>query len=962
MRLESLYLAQNAAFRTFRSHRILRPGKPTHGPHKLSKMVYVWQPAVIGGVAAGGAVILFFSVGLLVVVGLKIRHRRKLAAINAAGERRLSRYPGGNLSLADGEFSQVPGPKNFLQRSGCDPYGPSKVWTAIPSRESIDARPLIRKPPNAVTSDRAQQKTDPPQLSWPLPKRLTRSKAIPLIPIKELSLSPITERLATNPGPSPAIASTTGIAAQKALGQDTDNIGQALSSDCNGSPQAGVWPVTALKPRPLFHSHQRSISARTTPQAPTENVALSLDRVINPRDSFPFASCRPELPRSVSLGSQSSGVAPDGPVPPLPVNARKSNRPDKIRVNAAGSPSRTSVGSFASEHSSILQDRVSQQAETNFTSLSLLSPHSGLRIYDGSKIWDPSRMSSTATSPGPSANTNIHTQLLTQRSFRASIGGYSLPRSTSSGLSMSLLNQHTPKAEPKTPGTECISNVLPVFNSARNLEIPRSNSVRRQLSRECTLARLTSNRNSLFNVYDDVRNKRASTSILQDVSGNLGSPLRNELAKRPTSIATSNPFQWDPATSMKPGQLAAHRGWRRGHKRQNCVHISNLTPLSTPGRFLPTLEEPDEQSHVSTQVSGLQIIQAQPPPPSQPNFDHIIRAPSRSSQSTRPTGTEGPYSPTLAMVHLYRAGSDSSGSSIENPTPTRNPSQRRTDSQRRRNLFSSSSKTNPWPSLSIPSSAPRPALPLSPPSDREPPPSDPPNPLSPILHFPPPPLGLPLSAPSYLFRNRSIRNPSHSPVRGPRAPPSPTRTYHRTQRTRAEKRLSPMRDLRKSVMALRRMNSEISESEVRAGSRYLRMGRSSSSPSLDDHLQPSRDGGALSRESSILTRENSARSALGVGENKNSVRSGLGRENSVMGGTVIREEAVGGRKSEEADSLARVEKELVRLRELYPVREREREREMEMERARTPMRGVVEMRGQWGTPGSLYDRDGFLRE
>ncbi|KAI4122812.1 MAG: hypothetical protein LQ347_006383 [Umbilicaria vellea] len=539
----------------------------------MSKKVYVWNPALIGGVAAGGAVFLFFSIGLLVVVGLRIRHRRKLAVINAAGERRLSRYPGSDLSLAAGDFSEIPGPHGFLQRPGYDPYGPTKVWTAIPSRESIQARPVTRNPPKAVTLERMQQQNDPLQLSWPLPKRLTRSKAIQLVPVKQLPLSPITERPATNPEPSPAIVDTNGVSVPKTFRHVQDNIGQALSSDGIGRPKPGVWPTAALKPTPLFHGRKRSLSAEPMRLAPVGKKASSLDIDANPHDSFPFASCRPELSRSVSFGSQSPGVAPDGPVPPLPPNARMPNRPNKIRVNTAGSPSRTSRGSFASGHSSIFQnkDRISQttsQAETDFTSLSLLSPHSGLRIYDGSKTWDPSRMSSTANSPGPSATTNIQTQLLTQRSFRASIGGYSLPRSASSGLSISLLDQHTPKAE---PGIANFSNGQPMSNGLRNLETPVRYLMRRQSSRERTLAILTSNRNSLFNIYDDVKNKRASTSILQDVAGNQSSPLRNELAKRPTSIATSNPFQWDPVTSMKPGQLAAHKGWRRGHKRQNCV-------------------------------------------------------------------------------------------------------------------------------------------------------------------------------------------------------------------------------------------------------------------------------------------------------------------------------------------------------------------------------------------------------
>lgn len=92
------------------------------------------------------------------------------------------------------------------------------------------------------------------------------------------------------------------------------------------------------------------------------------------------------------------------------------------------------------------------------------------------------------------------------------------------------------------------------------------------------------------------------------------------------------------------------------------------------------------------------------------------------------------------------------------------------------------------------------------------------------------------------------------------------------------------------------------------------------------------------------------REVSGLGGRESSVR-GLRRENETGGvGAMVFEEEE--RKSGEKDGMARVEVELRRLRELYPVRERER----------TPVGRVGEGRGQWGTPGSLYDRDGFLRE
>ena len=168
----------------------------------------------------------------------------------------------------------------------------------------------------------------------------------------------------------------------------------------------------------------------------------------------------------------------------------------------------------------------------------------------------------------------------------------------------------------------------------------------------------------------------------------------------------------------------------------------------------------------------------------------------------------------------------------------------------------------------------------------------------------------------------------------------------------AEKRLSPLRDLRKSVLALRRMNSEVYEGEAHATRRYLRMG--GASPLPDDWAPPghggawSRESSILSRESSILSRENEARGAGGRGDG--GVRaSGCGREGGVMGGLVIQEEEGGGKGEDGGE-------------------ERgwggcEGEGGREKERVGTPMRRVGVVSGEcWGTPGGLYDREGFLRE
>ncbi|KAL9615696.1 MAG: hypothetical protein Q9204_008688 [Flavoplaca sp. TL-2023a] len=268
----------------------------------------------------------------------------------------------------------------------------------------------------------------------------------------------------------------------------------------------------------------------------------------------------------------------------------------------------------------------------------------------------------------------------------------SLPRSASSGLSMSLLDRVSPnpKATLNPPNP-----ALKVSPARRQSRVPQP-SILLGLN--------------VFQLNDDKKSKRASTSVLQAVSGNQSSPIKNPWMDRPSSIATEDPFRWDPKTSMQPGKPSAMKNPAQKHKRRSTVRISNIPviiPSSNPYRFSassrgqpPFSPLTSPLSHLSTTHSNQNSIfnpSARPSsttsslrPPSlltfNPQLPKGIRAsysPSRSSTTTKPPsqptkGETSPYSPTFSMIPLYAPpsptlSSPSPSSSIAS-TPTRKPS------------------------------------------------------------------------------------------------------------------------------------------------------------------------------------------------------------------------------------------------------------------------------------------------
>ncbi|KAI4195623.1 MAG: hypothetical protein LQ350_007094 [Teloschistes chrysophthalmus] len=592
------------------------------------------------------------------------------------------------------------------------------------------------------------------------------------------------------------------------------------------------------------------------------------------------------MPRSTSLCSQQSGQAPNFPVPPLPFELSAKKKPQQMKSPSDMSLQRVSGMSLLSGDTSVLNDTMSRgfsEAGTDFTSISLASPPPahlapvGLGITDGSNaIWNFSRVDRSASPISPGLS-KTRPPLSQQHSFRGSIHN-SLPRNQSSGLSMSLLDRSfpTPEAARKRP--------------TKALEFP-DNDIEGKLTRRPNglRASLVSGSN-VFQISEDAKKaKRASTSVLNTISGNQTSPIKNPYVDRPTSIATDDPFRWDSKTSMQQSSSkpSAMKNGAKEHKRQSCVRISNIpivipsefpghsaarlkgrqpsiSPFPSPlsGLFLNQRDSRSTPEPGSSRPLSTSTSKKSPHPPSTQTFNpqlpkHTPNQSTTSSHNNNHTqNPESPYSPTFSMIPLYTSPSPSpspprpnpktqsqtslsptSSSSSTTSTPSHRPAPAPAarNPNRRRAVFGSSSLWPPLLSSSI--------TPLDPPTIPSPPPlkkqasqnaangpksgdeEDRQNHAGQFLfNFPSPPL-FPSSFSSSHQLTLHPTNPPNpptttSPPRGPRPLPNRHRSPSRIAKsTQSSSRLSPSPRnrsrspqkpdlLRKSILELRRMNSE----------------------------------------------------------------------------------------------------------------------------------------------------------
>lgn len=719
----------------------------------------------------------------------------------------------------------MPGTRRARRNSNNASSESSRGWTALSSRESLPRRPV------KTASKHSQNKAGSVPI-WPLPPRLTRSTTSPPTKIHAPSRSPKHEEKSSEPYKLQDIEFS-------ALNPKNMDENTSLS------PRSGqeASPASVLKMKPLLHSKQRSVSAGLILQRPEGEVkhAEELSHLKLPENP---EMTKPHLPRSASLCSQHAGKVPTKPIPPLPYNLPATNRVQKIRSLIEESFTRVSGNSLLSGDTSILDDCLSRtlsHAETNLTSISALSPgFLSSELGRAGKSDTEKHTWRSSTSDGSSLPLSVskadeqQAKAEVRKSCRASIV-QSLPRSASSGLSLSL--SLAPGSSRDVSSTSLYNDkVLP--SRTPSLMVP--NTLEGKGSRRGKSPASPLRNSTTFDSRGELKVEKKLPSTLQVISGNEGSIE----ASKPDKILSSGEnqmFQWDPVSPMQPGKPSAAKERTKGHLRQTdlkiqksaesnvCISdisLAGLPSASPPIKSIST--EPSEQKTSSTclqpSAKGLLL----PRPPTRVTFDPQIV--SDTYQSFERDMRFNGDSPTLS---IFQYNADNSSSSSESLMSS--PSLRRGSATHHRQPGSNPNRSKPvfsipgeghWSIMNFDSSfivdPTKPILETTQPNEQQA--------FNAAMLSPHISTGSATSRPySFLHPIPSEHDmptrrssPGSSPIRGPRAAPSrrsPMRGIGKPSSSYGI--IGSGRDLRKSVMALRRQNSEAQNSPLQEHRNYL---------------------------------------------------------------------------------------------------------------------------------------------
>lgn len=791
-------------------------------------------------VVASVAAAVTFAVGTTIVVLFVRRRHRRLTPSATELARRLSAYHPSDLGMDDTNYLDIPPPTTTrLRRSTQLPGGVvQEGWADLPSHQSIRFPPLASRLQHQGIG-----------LEWAQPKRYQSLRA---------TLSPYSVQV---PGTrrQKKIKKTTprnmvGWSPLSAITEVSDPAPRPVSTAINAVElPAETTPTTT----PPSHRERRKSARSISAEWPLRNDLTMLpDAVPTATGSFVkrnntfigIESTHHRIGsngasrgyRSVSMGSTIS-MAPDDPLPPLPAI------PTTRYPESRNSTLRSSVASTDTVSSSLLHTGI-------LSVLNDRADHTGLSSslpweYDSIPDGHGTIAVAIGTPPGTQASRGLRLGAAGIGSFRATIDQ---PLSTSAGVSqLQGSSSHEHHNGLRAPAiTTLDANVWDMSASAGRSSLCKSVSpslatpvVRRDLSYP---DRGHVARHSMYEQPSKVGKPLVAPDVLQNMSASDISPFPRPLQPRPASVGTVNPFQW--VQKAIPTLKAADLDWslstpRPCHATKNYSRISGL-PFVDGGlgaHKLPRQGEDGEQPQPQTPIkqrsnipgqsfvnedddSGHRPVFAQPTPFPTPFSNRPILYPTSDAYRAmyrRSTTTESSGSP--------RSEADVFSSGQHDPKAP--------------NIFASKSPDRKWPLSPTPLNNIKRNSTLSTTSTSC---FEPYNPELPILPSPtvlsttlfPPKSTLygprhPLSAAA---SRRSSRTASPSPLR---------RVTHKPNSSATATKMRGGDDLRRSVMTLRRTSSDL---DCRSPDRVLLVEcskanefastRNSSSMQKDDNLAP----------------------------------------------------------------------------------------------------------------------------
>ena len=798
----------------------------------LSKGVPVWIIALIA--IAGTGLLVGPSIIFIYFIRKRRQRLRGITSI-ATGERRLSHINRGRLTITDDDFARLPQVRAVLRKSTRNPY--AREWIPAAARDGLIRRSIISMPPMQGYNDPRCTSSVPP---WSISQSSVRSNAVPLHRMK--SLPPIKETSTNDTNNHTRNFSMEKLPA-------TDQAANSTGASPIGSSPP-VSPIELTRPQLPFGTQQRSYSsgaiAGNTHRGYNQFSSKEEPGEFNDSEPHNNVATRAARQRSMSLHSQASGHAPHKRLPSPPPSIPRWSTVQTLRDDLGDTFMSTSLGSSASIDSCILNDEDNDFFSAGYADLASTSTFSPFPLEDGGRSplscagernsWNWSKIGCSVASSNHSLTSTIQPQ---RGSHDAPESRPQLLRRGSSELSISVVERHTPFRDES----------LVLNNDMKHGESPMSfhdwNLDAQEQERHVTGKGTPSSSEWLLNSYGHFilalesrtpKSKRASTSVLQDISGNEASPSNSKRKKRSSSIATSQPFTWDMAVLPHSGRASVSKDWSEGHKRSSLVRIAFAAPVTTSPRSATTVKRLYEVQGCSSKISsipGLFVTQSaedtmSPRPPSRPTFDPQINwSPHRTNDLKL---DDRYYSATMSLYNLHSDLRNAQSCPIPS-TPTRKPSRRWQNHLPCSGREIPSNLNNPeWPLLTSPLSPSKKGGKIATSSDNPEqtldvttvPPSDTQTPSF-LFPFPQPP------------KPKGRQRPPVHAIKGSRTTPARLTSPKKG----SPKRSSPLRNfarpfpqdqpsgLMAHAVALRRMNSETSALDVGERKKFLMDGDNS---------------------------------------------------------------------------------------------------------------------------------------
>ena len=495
-------------------------------------MISRLSPAAVAGVAAGGAVLLLFTLLAIVIPCMRRRHRKLVAQANAAAEQISAQYPASHFSLSDDDVARIPGTRYSLCRSVRENYARIPPYTPMASR--IDAQGLKSQrpsPDSSKTPPAAEQissaKGSP---AWPLPRRLARSSAAPSS--STVRPSSAQKQVETAPKEQPRASQDSSVTVKPTTTTNATSPVKTVDESAKGlmTPSRDIKPALAT---PTSGDSVGAKSEKGTSGAKTCGV-IRRKTVGSAKAANGAASQRS---RSSSVWSQLPGSPPKRPASPLPLGAEFRRLKKSMRqLSPSGLSSKAS------------KRRARKRASTTG---SIGKQDTSPKIPEIAKL-DDFKFDAIAE--------EIDRRLqMTKRPLTA--GSQSDLKKTSLKATADDVPKGTVNLSGKgRPGWKGPRQSIVGSNSASKSKSFHALSAERR-----TTAKVHKSSPLALNASPKQKKKHESPAALREISGNT--PRTSQIS-RSSSFVAAVPLEWGPETFLAPSKLAVMNGGKAQLSKQ----------------------------------------------------------------------------------------------------------------------------------------------------------------------------------------------------------------------------------------------------------------------------------------------------------------------------------------------------------------------------------------------------------